>query len=129
MRLPHFIHLLLSLKRHMILEKVSECALFVLFFVGEVYGRFCALHVICTTSYQLKLTAARLEKSTAQWLRLANSSRIFTNLSWYDSTSYILLTKTTAAQTEVVLSYHNVRGLYFLEVVLEVVFTTTIVCT
>ena len=30
---------------------------------------------------------------------------------------YILLTKTTAAQNEVALSYHNVRGLYFLVVV------------
>ena len=30
----------------------------------------------------------------------------------------INLTKTTAAQNEVALSYHNVRGLYFLAVVL-----------
>ena len=30
----------------------------------------------------------------------------------------LLLTKTTAAQNEVALSYHNVRGLYFLAVVL-----------
>ena len=29
----------------------------------------------------------------------------------------ILLTKTTAAQNEVALSYHKVRGLYFLAVV------------
>ena len=35
----------------------------------------------------------------------------------------ILLTKTTAAQNEVALSYHNVHGLYFL----AVVFVTTIV--
>ena len=34
--------------------------------------------------YQLKLTTARLKKSTAQWSRLANSARIFINLSWYD---------------------------------------------
>ena len=31
---------------------------------------------------------------------------------------HILLTKTTAAQNEVVLSCHNVHGLYFLAVVL-----------
>ena len=31
--------------------------------------------------------------------------------------STILLTKTTAAQNEVALSYHKVRGLYFLVVV------------
>ena len=31
--------------------------------------------------------------------------------------SYIHLTKTTAAQNEVALSYHSVRGLYFLAVV------------
>ena len=30
----------------------------------------------------------------------------------------ILLTKTTAAQNEVALSYHKVRGLYFLAIVL-----------
>ena len=30
---------------------------------------------------------------------------------------YILLTKITAAQNEVALSYHRVRGLYFLAVV------------
>ena len=30
---------------------------------------------------------------------------------------YILLTKTTTAQTEVTLSYHRVRGLYFLAVI------------
>ena len=33
---------------------------------------------------------------------------------YYDT---ILLTKTTAAQNEVALSYHRVRGLYFLAVV------------
>ena len=38
-------------------------------------------------SYQLKLTAARLKKVTAQWYRLANSARIFINLSWYDHTT------------------------------------------
>ena len=32
-------------------------------------------------------------------------------------TNTILLTKTTAAQNEVALSYHRVRGLYFLAVV------------
>ena len=31
----------------------------------------------------------------------------------------ILLVKTTAAQNEVALSYHKVRGLYFLAVVFE----------
>ena len=37
----------------------------------------------------------------------------------------ILLTKTTAAQTEVALTYHKVRGLYFM----AVVFATTIILT
>ena len=32
------------------------------------------------------LTAAQLKKSTAQLFRLANSARIFFNLSWYDIT-------------------------------------------
>ena len=36
---------------------------------------------------------------------------------------YVFLTKTTAARNEVTLSYHSVRGLYFL----AVVFATTIV--
>ena len=36
---------------------------------------------------------------------------------------YILLTKTTAAQTEDALSYYRVRGLYFL----AVVFVATII--
>ena len=35
----------------------------------------------------------------------------------------ILLTKTTAAQNEVALSYHKVRGLYFLAVVLRRLYT------
>ena len=30
-----------------------------------------------------KLAPARLKKSTAQWFRLANSARMFTNLCWY----------------------------------------------
>ena len=34
--------------------------------------------------YKLKLTAVRLKMGTAQWFRLANSARIFINLSWYD---------------------------------------------
>ena len=38
--------------------------------------------------YKLKLTAARLKKGTAQWFRLANSSHIFINLSWYERKSY-----------------------------------------
>ena len=38
--------------------------------------------------YKLKLTAARLKKGTAQWFRLANSARIFINLSWYELKSY-----------------------------------------
>ena len=42
---------------------------------------------------------------------------------FYCRKSYILLTKTTAAQNEVALSYHRVRGLYFL----AVVFVATIV--
>ena len=43
---------------------------------------------------QLKLTAARLKKDTAQWFRLANSARIFIKLSWYDyTTKSITLTK------------------------------------
>ena len=39
------------------------------------------------------------------------------------SLTTILLTKTTAAQNEIALSYHRVRGLYFL----AVVFAATIV--
>ena len=35
-------------------------------------------------SYQLKLTAARLKKTTAQWFRLANSARIFS--AWVGTT-------------------------------------------
>ena len=35
-------------------------------------------------SYQLKLTAVRLKKGTAQLFRLAYSARIFFNSSWYD---------------------------------------------
>ena len=38
--------------------------------------------------YKLKLTAAWLKKGTAQWFRLANSARIFINLSWYERKSY-----------------------------------------
>ena len=38
--------------------------------------------------YKLKLTAVRLTKGTAQWFRLANSARIFINLSWYERKSY-----------------------------------------
>ena len=43
------------------------------------------------------------------------------HLSFYVSVRiiYILLTKTTAARNEVALSYHKVRGLYFLAVVFE----------
>ena len=40
--------------------------------------------------YQLKLTAVRLKKGTAQWFISANLARIFINLSWYDSTMYQL---------------------------------------
>ena len=45
----------------------------------------------------------------------------------------ILLTKTTAAQNEVALSYHRVRGLYFMAVVfaatiVPLVFLKTCVC-
>ena len=38
--------------------------------------------------YKLKLTASVLKKGTAQWFRLANSARIFMNLSWYELKSY-----------------------------------------
>ena len=38
--------------------------------------------------YKLKLTAARLKKGTAQWFRLANSARIFINLSSCERKSY-----------------------------------------
>ena len=38
--------------------------------------------------YKLKLTAVRLKMGTAQWFRLANSARIFINLSWYERKSY-----------------------------------------
>ena len=38
--------------------------------------------------YKLKLTAVRLKKGTAQWFRLANSARIFINLSWYERKPY-----------------------------------------
>ena len=38
--------------------------------------------------YKLKLTAVRLKKGTAQLFRLANSARIFINLSWYERKSY-----------------------------------------
>ena len=38
--------------------------------------------------HKLKLTAVRLKKGTAQWFRLANSARIFINLSWYERRSY-----------------------------------------
>ena len=41
-------------------------------------------------SYQLKLTAARLKNGTAQGFRLANSARIFFNLSWYDYTLSVI---------------------------------------
>ena len=44
-----------------------------------------AVNVIYILSYQLKLTAARLKKGTAQRFGLANLVRIFFNLSWYDS--------------------------------------------
>ena len=35
----------------------------------------------------------------------------------YRNSIFILLTKTTAAQNDVALSYHRLRGLYFLAVV------------
>ena len=41
----------------------------------------------------------------------------------FESIAFILLTKTTAAQNEVALSYHKLRGLYFL----AVVFVATII--
>ena len=37
-------------------------------------------------SYQLKLTAVRLKKGTAQSFELANLTRILINWSWYDIT-------------------------------------------
>ena len=45
--------------------------------------------IIFILSYQLKLTSARLKKGTTQWFRLANSARIYINLSWYDYTIYL----------------------------------------
>ena len=39
--------------------------------------------------------------------------------------TYILITKTTAAQNEVALSYHKLRGLYFL----AIIFAATIIRT
>ena len=44
-------------------------------------------NVYLLLSCQLKLTAARLKKGTAQWFMFANSARIFINLSWYDYTT------------------------------------------
>ena len=41
----------------------------------------------------------------------------------------IPLTKTTAAQNEVALSYHCVRGLYFMAVVFVTTILTIIICT
>ena len=38
--------------------------------------------------HKLKLTAVRFKKGTAQRFRLANSARIFINLSWYEHKSY-----------------------------------------
>ena len=38
--------------------------------------------------YPHKLTAARLKKVTAKSFRLANSARIFVNLSWCDIIQY-----------------------------------------
>ena len=48
--------------------------------------------------HQQKFTAARLKNDTAQWLRVANSARIFINLSWYDITMYILAEQRTPTQ-------------------------------
>ena len=61
----------------------------------KVYAKTCVV-VVCSTNqknshynkyYRIKLTAARLKKGTAHWFILANSARIFINLSWCD---YIL---------------------------------------
>ena len=38
-------------------------------------------------------------------------------MSWFCRIYTIILTKTTAAQIEVALSYHRVRGLYFMAVI------------
>ena len=43
----------------------------------------------------------------------------------HDTTTTIRLTKITAAQNEVALSYHRVRGLYFLAVVFAATITST----
>ena len=64
-------------------------------------------HVVVLLSYQFNLTAARLKKGTAEVLE------------FHVYLQSILLTKTTAAQNEVALSYHKVHGLYFLAVVFE----------
>ena len=48
-------------------------------------------------------------------------SLVYRQITEQTSIKYVLLlTKTTAAQNKVALSYHRVRGLYFLEVVLAV---------
>ena len=68
----------------------------------------------------MRAELANLNHCAVPFLRRAAA-----NLSWYDSTATvrdmlfltILLTKTTAAQNEDALSYHKVRGLYFLAVI------------
>ena len=64
---------------------------------------------------------ARLKTRNAQWFRLVSLARIFTDISiillYSRNSIFILLTKTTAAQNEVVLSHHRVRELYFLAVI------------
>ena len=49
---------------------------------------------------------------------------LLTNVNVCASILYILLTKTTAAQNEVALSYYSVRGLSFL----AVAFAATLIC-
>ena len=61
-------------------------------------------------------------KLSAAFLRNLTLRRFYTNVPKSDI--FIHLTKTTAAQNEVALSYHSVRRLYFL----AVVFVTNIVC-
>ena len=72
-------------------------------FALKIYNAICMYYFLCKhitdlqnsihfitglLLYKLKLTGARLKKGTAQWFRLANSARIFINLSWYELKSY-----------------------------------------
>ena len=62
--------------------------------------KYCMLYALCNIPYNLQHNITKIRKDT-----------------YSCSTLSILLTKTTAAQNEDALSYHSVRGLYFLAVV------------